>query len=283
MAVGAGDATVAFETADEISRLYEVNALDMKAAAFGKMLKATKTPQQRAPVVEQGCALLEEAANKDKLELARQLGQQLAAEARRVHDAELVKSVNAVRKRINEQAAAYRRYQEAQDVLKVKPEDHAANLAVGNYFCLTKGQWTEGLPYLLKSGDKDLQRVAAMETPTPPATGDNQVKLADAWWDLAHSRHSPQREQVLVHAGSWYEKAAATVTASLVKSRIYKRLGEIAGIEAATSSGTAPPAAVAPFGDKTAVLHQKALVQALARAGGEDELDRHETRAHSAG
>ena len=31
LAVGAGDATVAFETADEISRLYEVDALDMKA------------------------------------------------------------------------------------------------------------------------------------------------------------------------------------------------------------------------------------------------------------
>ena len=86
---------------------------------------------------------------------------------------------------------------------------------MGKYLCLTKGQWTEGLPYLLKSGDKDLQRVAAMETPTPPATGDDQIKLADAWWDLAQSRHSPQREQVLVHAGSWYEKAAATVTASL--------------------------------------------------------------------
>ena len=86
---------MAFETAEETSRLYEVDALDMKLAAVGKMLKAAKTAEQRVAVVKQACAVLEEAAGKDKFELRRQLGQQLAVEARKTRDNELIKSVAA--------------------------------------------------------------------------------------------------------------------------------------------------------------------------------------------
>ena len=158
LALAAGDATMAFETAEETSRLYEVDALDMKLAAVGKMLKAAKTAEQRAAVVKQACAVLEEAAGKDKFELVRQLGQQLAVEARKTRDSELIKSVAAVNKRIKEQAAAFQQFQEAQDTLKSQPEDAAANLAVGKYLCLTKGAMEAG-PAL--SGQGRRQGVAA--------------------------------------------------------------------------------------------------------------------------
>ena len=62
----------------------------MKLAAVGKMLKATKTAEQRVAVVTQACAVLEEAAGKDKFEPLRQLGQQLAVEARKTRDNELI-------------------------------------------------------------------------------------------------------------------------------------------------------------------------------------------------
>jgi formylglycine-generating enzyme required for sulfatase activity len=259
LALAAGDATIAFQTAEEISRLYDVDALDMKLAAVGKMLKAAKTAGQRTPVVEKGCALLAEAAGKDKFELARQLGQQLLGEARKTHDSELIKSVAAVNKQLKEQAAAFQQFQEAQDTLKSNPADAAANLAVGKYLCFTKGQWRRGLPYLAKAGDKELQEVAGMETPTPPAAGDDQVKLADQWWDLGQSRRSPQRERLLLHAGSWYERAEASMKPGLLKSKIDKRLNEIAGLEVAgpSDSDDAPPVAMGPFDWQTAVRHQR--------------------------
>ncbi len=259
LALAADDATMAVDTAEETARLYEVDALDMKLAAVGKMLKATKTAEQRVAVVTQACAVLEEAAGKDKFEPLRQLGQQLAVEARKTRDNELIKSAAAVNKRIKEQAAAFQQFQEAQDTLKSQPEDTAANLAAGKYLCLTKGQWKRGLPYLVKGNDKGLQRAAQMEAPAPPTTAEDQIKLADAWWDLAQSRHAPQREQLLLHAGWWYEKAEGSVNGGLLKSKIEKRLGEIAGLEGAGSSGSGgvPPPAVAPFDGKTAVLYQK--------------------------
>jgi formylglycine-generating enzyme required for sulfatase activity len=259
LALEAGDATVAFQTVEELSRLYDVDTLDMKLAAVGKMLKTAKTTGQRTAVIEPACAVAEEAAGKEKFEPAQQLGQQLLAEARKTHDSELIKSVAALNKRIKDQAAAFQQFQEAQETLKSSPEDAAANLAVGKHLCFTKGQWQRGLPYLAKGDDKGLQRVAGMETPTPPTGGDDQVKLADAWWDLGQARHSPQREQLLLHAGWWYEKAEASVTASLLKSKIEKRLAEIVDLKGAEPSavGSAPPPAVAPFDGKTAVLHQK--------------------------
>jgi formylglycine-generating enzyme required for sulfatase activity/cytoskeletal protein RodZ len=259
LAMAAGDATAALDTAEEISRLYDVDTLDMKLAAVGKMLKAAKTAGQRTAVIEPACAVVEEAARKEKFELARQLGQQLLVEARKTHDSDLMKSAAALNKRIKDQAAAFQQFQEAREKLKSSPEDAAANLAAGKYLCFTKGQWQRGLPFLAKGDDKELQQAAEMETATPPKGGDDQVNLADAWWDLGQSRRGPQRAQFLLHAGSWYEKAEASVTSGLLKSKIDKRLGEIATIEGAElpdSGGTATPA-VAPFDKKTALLYQK--------------------------
>ena len=85
--------------------------------------------------------------------------------------------------------------------------------------------WKRGLPYLVKGNDKGLQRAAQMER-LLPTTAEDQIKLADAWWDSAESRHAPQREQLLPHAGWWYEKAEGSVNGGLLKSKIEKRLGD---------------------------------------------------------
>jgi formylglycine-generating enzyme required for sulfatase activity len=259
LAIAAGDAPMAFETIEETARLYDVDALDVKLTVVGKMLKSTKNSEQRAVVVAKGCELLEEAMGKDQLELARQLAQQLVAEARKARNGELVKSVGVLNKRIKEQTAAFKEFQDAQDTLKSQPDDAAANLAVGKYLCLTKGEWKRGLPYLVKGNDKPFQEAAGMEMPTPPATAADQIKLADAWWELAQSRHPPQRVQLLLHAGQWYEKAAASAPPGLLMSKIDKRLGEIVDLKGVefSNSGDTPPPAVAPFGDKIAALHQK--------------------------
>jgi formylglycine-generating enzyme required for sulfatase activity/cytoskeletal protein RodZ len=257
LATAGGDATIAFETVDAISLLYDVEPLDMKVAAVAKMIKSTKVPQQRALMVEQSCDLLDEVAAKDNFDLARQLSQQLLAEARKARDSELVRSVNVAAKRIREQAVVYQQFQEALKTVKAQPDDAVANLTVGKYLCLTKGHWKRGLRYLAKGGDKDLQRAAQMESPTPPTAGEDQLKLADAWWDLGQARHSPQREQLLQHAGSWYEKADTSVGAGLLASKIDKRLGEIAKVRTAKPSGPPPRLATAPFDEMTAVLHQR--------------------------
>ena len=60
--------------------------------------------------------------------------------------------------------------------------------------------------------------------------------------------------------------------ASLLKSKIEKRLGEIAGLEGAgaSASGRVPPPAAAPFDAKIALLHQKRWAKYLHVPGGED-------------
>jgi hypothetical protein len=240
LAVAAGDAAVAFETADELARYFDIDPLDMKTAAVDKMLKAAKTAKQRAAVVQQGCAVLEEAAVKDEFEVVGQLRQQLRVEARKTHDNELIKSVAALATRNKELAAAFQQFQEAWVTLKSSPDDADANLTVGKYLCLTKGQWERGLPYLAKGSDKELRATARMETPAPPTAGNDQVNLADAWWDLGQLRRGPQRTQLLRHAAAWYEKAHEAVQGGLLRTKIEKRLDEIADLEAAASFDPAP-------------------------------------------
>ena len=104
-------------------------------------------------MLEQGCALMKEAAGKKKFDLALQLGQQLAAEARRAHDAEWLKSLAGVNKRIKDQAAMFQEFQKAQETLKTSPDDAKANLAAGKYLCLIQGR-VEGGPAAPGQGER---------------------------------------------------------------------------------------------------------------------------------
>jgi formylglycine-generating enzyme required for sulfatase activity len=256
-AITANDPALAFEIVDETSWLHEVDGLDVKTATFEKMLEAAKTLPQRARVVEQGCRLLEEDVSKEKFDLAGRLGQQLAAEAQKCQDDELATSMAAWNKQIKEQAAAFERFQQSQEALKSKPADEAANRAVAEYLCFVRGQWREGLPYLLKCGDKGLQRAAAMETPTWPTTGSAMLKLADAWWNLAQSHRGLPRGQLLSHAAAWYERARVVTSWTGSSSpKAEKQLRVIARLEAAESSGSAGHAAGAALGKDGAALRR---------------------------
>jgi len=77
---------------------------------------------------------------------------------------------------------------------------------------------------------------------------------------LAQSRHSPERDQLLLRACGWYEKASEAAPAGLLKTKVEKRLADIASdvnMEAMPGSPDQPPLAVAPFDAKRAKLHQK--------------------------
>ena len=127
------------------------------------------------------------------------------------------------------------------------------------HLCLSRDDWKRGLPHLVKGSDEKLKTAAQMETALPPEDAEGQIRLADAWWDLAQSRHSPVREQILLHAGSWYERAHEAIPAGLLKTKVERRQAEIAAADTGKLPfvGVRPPLAWAPFDEKKAQLHQK--------------------------
>ena len=113
---------------------------------------------------------------------------------------------------------------EAAAVLDKKPDDAAANLTVGKYYCFQKGDWEKGLPMLALGQDETLKAVAAQEIAgvTKP---DDQVKVGDAWWDLAEKEQGRVQATLRGRANYWYQQALPELS-GLAKAKLEKRIKE---------------------------------------------------------
>jgi len=128
-------------------------------------------------------------------------------------------------------------------VLDEKPTDPDANLSVGKFYCLTKGDWATGLHMLALGNDPETRDLARAELKQVPetTTTEGQLALADGWWDLAQIRKGAEKDQFLQHAGEWYRRVEPNVTRALDKLKLESRLKELAAINRPASGSPKPP------------------------------------------
>jgi DNA-binding beta-propeller fold protein YncE len=99
---------------------------------------------------------------------------------------------------------AFEKVRKDLETLASRPDDPAANVAVGRFRCYEKGDWDQGLPLLARGGD-DLAELARKDL-TGAADAAAQARLGDLWWERAEkegeNRAGPQRR-----ARFWYLRA----------------------------------------------------------------------------
>src|SRR5262249_2586501 len=108
------------------------------------------------------------------------------------------------------------------EALKKDPKDAKANLELGKYFALVRGNWIKALPYLTLGSDKDFQALAQKDLDQPKLAKE-RVSLGDGWWDLGEKEKDPARLHLRQRAVFWYEKALPE-TAGLNRNRLEKRV-----------------------------------------------------------
>jgi WD40 repeat protein len=226
MAVQAGDARTALEAVDRIAGSYEVNASAMKVEILLSTAANAHSPDVRKSVAEAAIPLIRAAIAEDDFESATRLVRKALDLARRSRDTALVKRMVAINQEVAEAGKEYAALQQARAKLEEQPTDPDANLAVGRYLCVLKGDWEKGVPMLALGSDPALKALAIREleeadSPSP------HVALADAWWDLAQGKTGPEKESFLLRAGYWYQEAEARLTSELATMKVRKRLEEI--------------------------------------------------------
>ena len=118
--------------------------------------------------------------------------------------------------------------QQAQATLKTNPDAADAHLVLGRWYCFGQGQWKQGFAHLAKCSDDALKAIAQRELTSPPNTANDQVKLGDAWWDLALAREADEKNLLMLRAGYWYRRALPALTSAIAKAKVRKRLSDIA-------------------------------------------------------
>jgi hypothetical protein len=227
LAAQAGSAPACLEAIDELAKEYDIDALAMKAEWLAATSRAA-TATGSLPVADACLGLLDEALAADNYELALRLLGTAADAARKARSVQLSSKIEARRKEVQTFQKEFDEVKEARAKLRRTPDDPDANLAVGKYLCLIKGDWKKGVPLLAKGSDAALKEVAEKEA-DPPAEAEAQVRLGDGWWDLAGKAMGRAKAPMLARAVYWYEQAVPQLK-GLAKARVEKRLQEAVAI-----------------------------------------------------
>ena len=222
----AGDITTTIAACDQLARDFRIDPLSMKLKALELAATNLEGEGELDPLYEQGLKLGDEALALDDFNSAR-TGYRLAMNsARRSKKAEREYRISLREDYLRESKLAYARLADHLHTLVRSPADPVANAAVGRYFALVKQDWTRGLPMLARGDDERLRELANLDL-DGPSQGEQQVAVADQWWELTDKVTTAiEKASATARARYWYEKAQPSLGASLHKLRVEKRISE---------------------------------------------------------
>ncbi len=246
----AGDARLMLAAVDAMGTAnIDVNLLDAKGTVFAQFAETAKDPAVIKSLMENLPPLVEAAVAEKRYDVAYNA-------VKAAHKASARPTGLAYRKELSDklkEMEGLRRelaaVQQAEASLQTNPDDPAANLLVGRWYCFDKGNWDRGLPFLAKGSDAQLSQAASKEL-TPPADPEAMVALGDIWWGMAEKAPEDQKKTLYARAGHWYGKTEGKLTGALAKLKVEKRLGELAKIDPkmAAEMGVVKPGSPLPVG-----------------------------------
>lgn len=237
LAAEAGNLDLALDMIDRAHERYEFEPLETKVELLEQVEKTlgngpeVETASQQ--LAQKAMMLVDLALQNDDFQTAMNLLEKIAIPAsRRMTDKQLAGDLTKRRTQVRRQREDFAEVEKAQVTLADNETDAEANLKLGRWYCLVKGEWTLGLPYLVKGSDKDLADLAQREL-AGATSSQAQVELADAWWELAERAGSKQKEQTTAQlhgrAAYWYRQALPFLT-GIHREKAEKRLADTSAV-----------------------------------------------------
>jgi hypothetical protein len=238
LAAGAGDAVTVGKAADALDTGYQCNAAALRADALARCYAVAPSAGIAGQVAVAEIDAAERAAADDDFDAAGKYAEKGTVSARNSGDRALAAAVQSRAAAIRTQRTAFLQVKTALDKLKADPNNATNQLAVGQYFCFTKGRWDKGLAHLALGSDARLKQIAQRElaaSPDPQA----RAELAEQWWNVADAQPPQQQKVIRAHAAELY-RAALPALAGLARAVAQKR------IDLAAADATPGPASLKP-------------------------------------
>jgi hypothetical protein len=236
LSADAHDIDAALAAHAELTKAYLFDTPKASADIFQKLTSGPLNADDSSKVAEAAMADVAAAIASDRYDVARQVGRYAVACAKKANDAELSKRADSIVASASTLETEHARVVSSEETLKKKPDDAAANTAVGRFECFVKKDWKTGLPMLAKGSDATLKQMAGDEL-RQPASPQDQLAIADGWWAMADKSPATQKDTIHAHAGEWYAKAAPNLS-GLGKMKAEQRAAANKPDEVASASGT---------------------------------------------
>jgi predicted Ser/Thr protein kinase len=240
LAVQAGDADWALVSIEVLSQSFAVDVKAERTKALAALGRGAVGPRDLRAIADSCLRFASADLANDEYDDALHLLSQAEGLARRAQDGALV---STAQERSREAAALRREYaivRPSIETLQKKPEDPAANLAVGRFRCFQKQDWARGLPCLARGAEEELRALALKDLEGAGAPLETRVALAESWWTLGE-KPGPAKGKTQERAVFWYKHAWPGLQGT-ARERVRERIKGSAARRAGASKepGTRP-------------------------------------------
>lgn len=230
LATEAGDVKVAVAAVDAMAGWYKIDLVKMKAKVLDTLARKTRSPQDSLVLCKACLVAVDQALAVDDYISAGKFLRSAQSSARSAKALPLAAQARSKSEEVRKLQARFNQIRSHVLKLNQDPNDPRANLAVGKYKCLAKGDWAGGLACLKRCSDPVLKDIATKELANPE-DGKIQIEIGDGWKGLAAKERQPAaKKQLTERAAYWYKKAAGSLT-GINKARAKQKLIDLRLLE----------------------------------------------------
>jgi hypothetical protein len=238
-AAQSGQTELALNSIKELAKQFAVDPVRLKAESLAVALKKPQPTTDHKALTDLLLELTDEAVETGDFESADRLAGLAKTEAARSRDIDARKAATDKDKLVQRLLREQKSVDEATLTLASTPDDPAANLTLGRFYCFLRDDWEQGVKYLFKSGDDGLTALAERELSSPEESAE-QIALADMWWDQVDKAPAIDKEACRVRARYWYQQALPGLV-GVNKTRAEERLSDGDTATASSDAGGTTP------------------------------------------
>jgi hypothetical protein len=212
-----GDVWHALSASESLGRFFALDGWDLKADVFEQIegitfhLPESKDPkaalkEHQRKLAAEALAGSDTAVEHDSLAAAERLTKAGQSWANKARDKAMLDTIPV---RLKELAALRKSYEPVPQALKTLDAqflDPSANLIVGKYYAMGKGDWNRALPKLVLGSDSKLKDLAQSDV-NCKFEAEAMAELAKRYQDLAEGEKDDAQTHILWRACYWYERA----------------------------------------------------------------------------
>lgn len=230
LAQAAGDAALMLQAVDRLGAEFDVDLPATREAMLVGFAASAESSTRIESLVESADPVIDQLMSEEAYDRAWNLLNAVYLACQKPEGKAFRKAYHERRQEMQTLLDQWKQIEQAQTTVNAQPDDKSAHTVLGHWYCFVRRDWRKGLPHLAKGDDDATRLLATSELQTPPDEPMDQVKLADAWWDLAQPAPEDAKRAMLLRAQYWYEQAEANVPDGLVKTRVATRMKEIADL-----------------------------------------------------
>jgi eukaryotic-like serine/threonine-protein kinase len=243
LAAQGGDPAASLAAVDRLAESFFVDALALKADAL--TMATWRTTDGAAALVAAIFEQVDEAVQGDRYDIAARIVAKLKDPVAATKNDDLKAGQVSREKTVTQLRAEFASAAASAKTLLDKPDDPAANTAMGRFLCFAKEDWDRGLPMLARGQDSVLKRLAEMDGSGPDGA-DAQRDLCEGWLGVAEKESSRLRkDNVTERARFWFDQVESKLLPA-DRPKIEKRLLALEKNAAPRTAVARPGAAKSP-------------------------------------